>query len=936
MQKNVLIVALFALLTGCGGGSGETAGPDTGGGSGNNNTDPLQQYINVNTQYTGLKTAASLDKASLSRFMSAITMLQPELLPSYDDEQANSEALCADGGRVVLTPNASNTELAVRFTNCDDGGGVLNGDATFRVVRRNGVGDVIEGLMIYKDTLLSYNSTQFVLRGSIRQKDISNSCYAEQNLSNLLLSIQGSNEQWYFENFYDQRFGAFGLGCLGEGMQFQGRVYLSDVGFVNVTTPQLFKLPSMVYGLERQGHLVLSGAANQVFSWQFKNSGSNSQPLYSHHFSLTGDNAFAYQYRATVLNDLMMTNFLDTDGDGMSDAWELNFGFDPQNSSDALTDQDGDGFSNLEEFTYLGDPKDVTMLPFIYELSVSLNHNPGRQSELVRVGTSINHTSGADAYAVELHYKTGQPFQFSNDSYNCVLTEDRLEARCKVDYIQANSMYEHSVLLEAPASLITEVQASVSVALYTIGLNTSSQTTATTTLIRQAAEFNFSLSQAYPDTGTLLGVVGEQSSITLRLSQNGLYDFVSGMSVNVVMPAALGNSQALCRQNADWELCADTVIAFGATTTEINITFTPETSGTGNGTIQIIAPENSEPVAIWSFPVISGRPASLLQQQIDSASDSIITVPADIYVGGLDLSAKKIILQGENQQTFLLGKINDDDYSSRQILMDKGSEIRGFSLANLQITTGAAGAALTSNRMAVPELLQPGNDILAQGSLSLQKNKFNTAALAHSFSWGNAISLCNRLRLQQNNSATPYYFVYENNLMVNDGIQANYCSPVYLEGGYVSRVEHNTITEINEFITLQAANETKVSRLLARNNVFSSVATALALNFDMQYFDSSPDLQIDVVNNLFDQVDYPVRSGSVPYTFANNIFESAGLNSAGIPLAGSAVIDAALSSEISDDVFGNARPVDGNGDGQALSDLGAVEQQNDVRGQIQL
>ncbi|WP_372627448.1 hypothetical protein [Arsukibacterium sp.] len=924
----MLFVVLVVLISGCGG-SDSSSDPNIGGGSGGgNSSDPLQQYINVSSQYTGVKSAANLDKSAVSRFMSAITMLQPELLPEYDDEQANTTELCADGGVAVLRPNAANTELAVLFTGCNDGGVVLNGDATFRVVRRNVAGDVIEGLMIYQDTVLSYDSAQFVLRGSIRQKDISNSCYAEQYLSNLLLSIQGTNEQWYFENFYDQRFGAYGQGCQSEGMQFRGRLYLSDVGFVDVTTPQLLKLPSMVYGLERQGHLAFTGVAGQTFSWQFKKSGTNSQPLYSHHFSLTGDNAFTYQYRANYLNTQMMTDFRDTDGDDMSDAWELNFGFDPQNASDALTDQDGDGFSNLEEFTYLGDPKDITVLPFIYELSVSLNHTPGRQSQLVYVSTPISHTFGSDAYTVELLYKTELPFQFSDQNYNCTVTGDRLEARCRIEYIQVSTQYEHSVSLEAPSSFINEIHAPISVSIHTLGLNTSLQTTASAVISRQAAEFNFTLTQPNPDIGSLLGIVGEQSSMTLKLSQSGLYDFVSSISVNVVMPDELGNSQVVCRQDVDWKQCANLVVAHGGATTDINITFTPASSGTGMGEIQIMVAESSEPAAIWSFPVISGQPASLLQQQIDSADEGIIIVPAEIYVGGLDLTAKKVTLQGENQQTYLLGKTNNDDYSLRQIRMDKGSEITGFSLANLSITIGSSGAALTSNRMAIPELLLEGNDILAQGSLTLKKNKFSTAALSHSFSWGNPISLCNRLRLQQNDSATPYNFVYENNLMVNDGMQANYCSPIYLEGGYLSRVEHNTISEIDEFINISPANETKVSRLLTRNNVFSAVTTAVALNFAMQNFDSQPDLKIEVLNNLFDQVVYPVRTGNVPYTLAASIMGAAGLNHAGIPLAGSAVIDTAASSAVTDDIFSQARPVDGNGDGQALSDIGAVERQN--------
>ena len=40
----------------------------------------------------------------------------------------------------------------------------------------------------------------------------------------------------------------------------------------------------------------------------------------------------------------------DTDGDGMTDWWELNFGLDPEDPSDATGDPDGDGIANLAEF----------------------------------------------------------------------------------------------------------------------------------------------------------------------------------------------------------------------------------------------------------------------------------------------------------------------------------------------------------------------------------------------------------------------------------------------------------------------------------------------------------------------------------------------------------------------------------------------------------
>ena len=49
---------------------------------------------------------------------------------------------------------------------------------------------------------------------------------------------------------------------------------------------------------------------------------------------------------------------VDTDGDGMSDAWEIHYGLDPNNASDATRDLDNDGHTNLEEYQHGWNPAD--------------------------------------------------------------------------------------------------------------------------------------------------------------------------------------------------------------------------------------------------------------------------------------------------------------------------------------------------------------------------------------------------------------------------------------------------------------------------------------------------------------------------------------------------------------------------------------------------
>ena len=49
---------------------------------------------------------------------------------------------------------------------------------------------------------------------------------------------------------------------------------------------------------------------------------------------------------------------VDTDGDGIPDAWETQHGLNPNNPADALLDNDGDGLNNLEEYLAGTDPND--------------------------------------------------------------------------------------------------------------------------------------------------------------------------------------------------------------------------------------------------------------------------------------------------------------------------------------------------------------------------------------------------------------------------------------------------------------------------------------------------------------------------------------------------------------------------------------------------
>jgi hypothetical protein len=85
---------------------------------------------------------------------------------------------------------------------------------------------------------------------------------------------------------------------------------------------------------------------------------------------------------ATITGALMKK--LDTDGDGMTDIWELNYSLDPIDASDAYWDMDKDGLNNAEEYRLGTDP--------------TLNDTDGdRMNDDWEARYSLNPTDPADA-----------------------------------------------------------------------------------------------------------------------------------------------------------------------------------------------------------------------------------------------------------------------------------------------------------------------------------------------------------------------------------------------------------------------------------------------------------------------------------------------------------------------------------------------------------
>ena len=81
---------------------------------------------------------------------------------------------------------------------------------------------------------------------------------------------------------------------------------------------------------------------------------------------------------------------LDSDKDGMPDAWESKYGFNPLDPSDAKLDADGDTFTNLEEFEAKTNPKNPVSHPdFLDFLTVASELRTDKLPFLFKMATPL-------------------------------------------------------------------------------------------------------------------------------------------------------------------------------------------------------------------------------------------------------------------------------------------------------------------------------------------------------------------------------------------------------------------------------------------------------------------------------------------------------------------------------------------------------------------
>ncbi|CAI3806461.1 choice-of-anchor Q domain-containing protein [Rheinheimera sp. MM224] len=932
------------LLSGCGGGGGGdsveggSGGGNGGGSGGGNSADPLAQYINISSSYNGNKNKADVNLTTLATFNDYLFFVAPELLPDYDDSD-NSGFLndsCPEGGSVNIEKTSKENELKFTFASCQSEGTIVTGPVTARILSTNSMGEVTEAQFIFQDVQLAADFGTYTLRGVMRQTSTGDVCTDTTTTYNLLLNGPASH-QIFFNNFKFNRVGNAQVYCSANGIYLAGEVMDSRYGGMSFLSSEVFILNTMIIGPEK-GRLQLTGANNASAIWSVNSyqNGSSTDTFYRFDIDADGDQEFEVNYR--YLNEYfsaeLLTSFEDNDGDGIQDTWELKVGLSPTDPADALQDRDADGFTNIDEFRYLGNPNDSLVKPAIADLQLGVSDREFGFGDDFHVPIELsNLSSNVDATDVVLTLNLRGDAEF-RQTMGCLLTQQNKQLVCRFDKLNARSITNVSYGLLDPAKgtggLSVSITANITSFAHDPNPNDNQQS------------FQISRSKAQPDYGIyahitqnepithFLGLVSDVANYEFTLINKG--DNLEGSSVVMTVPPQVSIESMTCydKGSQSWVNCdLRTMWNLQVDSLHFRMTLKGELLGNDELTLSVSHPSMG---ALKSFkmPIVVGQSASTIQLAVDASADgAIVEVPAGIYIGSIDLTAKKTVLKSAfgADTTFLFASKFKLGLPASTIKLAYGSSVSGFTISHF-ILTEQDGSIVENNVFGKTEWHRPGASIYSEHDLVIRKNTATGNFIVPDFNYStSSIKGCSSIQIL-NKDVNPVEVVVENNLFLGplkrEPGSGEICGgAVFSASGSIKLAfNHNTISGVGYGVSVEQYSFDSVAEVQINNNIFSASLYAVRLNWSSDY---SSEISAQLKNNLYwdNYANYEGVAG-VPLE-SGKISANPGLNQNGLPVAGSPVIDAAVDVGLTTDVNGAIRPVDGNGDGIAAPDIGAVE-----------
>jgi len=968
LSKGLFFLSVL-LVTGCGGGGEKNSGASSSIPTNNIVDDPLKEFIEAKFSYNGNTEKAQVNRDELGKFFEYFFFVAQDLNPSYlgAGTSVDTERLCTNGGNVTFSGTKKIEEKRVVFDNCIDGEFYFHGNATLRADISSS-GEVKSSAIIFENVATKSSFGEFTLLGIMTDANTKGSCPITFNVFNFLLkNTDGS--QILFDNMTVYSAGNMNEGCSDEldGITTSGKIYDSALGYWEFETTDRFRLKKLLPWHNDRGELSIKGQNNDTAVWTITPSDDRASIATIEHDvniyeSKTGIYT-KYRYSGSYMSEGLLFSFADNDNDGIQDSWEMLFGLDPSNKDDAFLDDDSDGFNNQIEFLYRGIPNNSGSYPEVADISAVIMHKSKSYSEDIPISLYIRNVSKTSpAINVTATLKTSAPLQFIDNNENCKVSKDRLLMVCSYPSIGKRDELLLDYFLTADINIVDEITSQVTVELTSESFDPRLINNSYTSYVkREKLEFNYLADIENEDRSShSYALLKENESVAYSLryrpinEMNGSVDYLKSATLNFTTSDSVELTNGLCFIDNSWKDCLkngsfDIANSIRNGVIDIKYTITGVTSD--HGYVQFKLTDSVTGQRAYKdilFPVIVGKPSSIIQQKIDDAAEGgEVVVDKGIYIGGLDLATKKVDLtsvQGFNS-TYIYRHLDMyDDF----IAIGKESSLSGFSIAQMYISVKDGGGIIKNNAFIVPAYRMSGTLIDVSDSLDFTKNIIRAELVVDPVGESNTYNRSSCFSINADGvGASSIHLDVTNNLYTSTVTYSysdkNACSFLSLYGGNSLYFANNTIYGLNRTLWLyQQWLYDDESNLIIdgnykvefENNIISTTSSLVYFNNSRGDFIYSMDKESQILlnNNLLYKVEYDFSEDMINPTSLDKIW-SEGLRITTEPLfnldwglrANSPAIDAGMPNKLTLDLKNNLRSIDGNNDGVSVVDIGALE-----------
>lgn len=922
--KQALLILLFIILTACGGGSGQAPV------DGDNEPSPPPYVISGNPiHYPGITELASLTPQNSHKFLKTTFLFR---------ETGGTDDSCATGdfyriaGELDIEGNGA---LLYEYKDCLLDGDIVNGQAEY-VVKEFGV-----EITINFNELKYADQSGSILRysGQYHKEDYS-TC---KEIYNMVIHDEVTGDYYQAKNL--QFTWPSDCDTIAPETVVVGRVYVSDYGYVEVSTLLPYSYSSSqasTYFPNESGNITFTGEGSSLADFQIQIEKVYMPPFSDYEIiwvgfnvDTNGDGKPDNNSRLTIsqFEQGGATDLGDSDNDGIINSWEILFGLDPEDPSDAILDMDGDSYSNLHEYQYFGNPDDSIDVPVVTDLSIVFSQS----STDIRAGQNFNVQFTVDNSnpvfgAEEVRASIVKPQSVSWDGipgFCELISQD--EIRCYIDTIRNRpESFYIPVVSDQPG----EVLFSATVSSSTFDSNTDNNFTQSTTIINQR-----SVNLGIEFDGVFSGyrehefaIIGESTRYRMLISHWGpdeARDSVLSMNIpaNINVTSAEFTVNEVGEERTGFCEIGQELICFlgvipnnGAS---YKATIDIEVSGISEGIVSqnvIIDSQaiDSDPADNQvRFNTFVGKSLSPIQVAIDNAaSGETVTIPDGLYAGTLSLVSGDVSVESENGQDFTIIWLTDtlkmgSSTSIQNISFTGRSFISAANITGLEI----AGNLFTSMSKAIEGAFVSGE---------IFNNRFSDGVYVLDRGLG-----CTQASFRGDSSVRIYNNIFDNNksTFVLGGRPHGNCAGLVIRGviddSQIIEIANNTFIENDIAMEVEKYVDTLTSIDVMNNILQNNEQGLIVTNYIIGTFEPN------ILNNLTYQngSDYINIS---PSQIVDNI--------SGDPLLvdpvngnfrlgdGSVAIDAGVDTSAPlFDFYNMSRPIDGDKNGILTTDIGAHE-----------